>query len=138
MAVWNTILRIVTSHAAALLIARLSILKALTVALLAIRLNAFTIHFLFDLDQCSCDVLCLRLQFAFLIGQEGLTLWVAYFVFARNALTVEPTIATVLNTLTIQLKALRLFAMARLELFLTVLGRLGLLRWSVCGLWHQL
>jgi len=50
---------------------------------------------------------------------------------ARNALTVEPTIATVLNTLTIQLKALRLFAMARLELFLTVLGRLGLLRWSV-------
>lgn len=74
MAVWNTILRIVTGHAAALLIARLSILKALTVALLAIRLNAFTIHFLFDLDQCSCDVLCLRLQFAFLIGQEGLTL----------------------------------------------------------------
>lgn len=80
-----------------------------------------------------------------MICQEGLPLCVAYFVFARNALTVKPTIPTVLNTLTVQLEALRLFAVARLELFLTVLlyWRFGLHYWSVRSLrqqlvfWHQ-
>ena len=145
MAVGGIILRVLAGYTTAFFIAGLAILEALTVALLAVRLKAFTFHFLFNLNQSSCDVLCLRLQFALLIRQEGLTLRVTYFVFTRNALTVEPAIPTVLNTLTIQLETLRLLAVARLKFFLTVLifGRFGLHYWSDGSLrqqlvfWHQ-
>ena len=61
MAVRGIILRVVASHTNALISARLAILEALTVALLAVRLNALTFHFLFHLNQRPCNVLCLRL-----------------------------------------------------------------------------
>jgi hypothetical protein len=50
MTVRIIIFRIVACNAAALPIARLSILKALTVTLLAVRLYAFTFHFFFNLN----------------------------------------------------------------------------------------
>lgn len=55
-----------------------------------------------------------------LMGEEGFSFLVTFFIFTTDACTFNSADSTLLQTLAVQLEALRLFATAGLDLFMDV------------------